>query len=167
MKALKRIVMFFASLLVCGTFAGCASGVPKPEVKEGKFNFSVTYEVDGEVETISGVYVCKFVKATKSIDGQGRKWNAYVEGGEMATTVDLATVEDGVIKLELSLNAFYFMSDPFWDGIEPEPYLWILYNDDIKEATGEFCSEEAEVLEGYGYKIISYYYDAPIENIYR
>jgi hypothetical protein len=29
-------------------------------VKEGRFDFSLTYEVDGEVKTYTGVYVCEY-----------------------------------------------------------------------------------------------------------
>ena len=32
----------------------------KQEVKEGRFDFSLTYEVDGEVKTYTGVYVCEY-----------------------------------------------------------------------------------------------------------
>ena len=167
MKGLKKTAIIFASLLACGVFAGCASDVPKPTVKEGKFNFSITYEVDGEVETISGVYVCEFVKATASINGWWRYWDTYIEGSDMEETIDIATIEDGTIKLDLGLEAFYFMSDPFWDGGEPKPYLWIMYSEEKREETGQHWSIDEEELEGYGYKIIDYYYDAPIENTYQ
>ena len=51
-------------LMILSMFTGCASEVPKPKIKEDRFNFSVIYEVNGVEETISCVYVCKFVKAT-------------------------------------------------------------------------------------------------------
>ena len=31
--------------------------LPKPEVKEGEFDFALTYEVDGETKKIEGTYV--------------------------------------------------------------------------------------------------------------
>ena len=41
------------------------------------------------------------------------------------------------------------------------------YSDAKGEALGEWYSEDVAVLESYGAKIISYEYDAPIENIYK
>ena len=38
---------------------GCGPDVPLPEVKEGIFDFTVTYELNGEVKTVKNTYVCK------------------------------------------------------------------------------------------------------------
>ena len=159
-----------ASILFALALTACASGceeVPKPRIKEGRFNFSVTYAVHGEEETISGVYVCKFVKATSSINGWWREWKTYIEGSDMKEEVEILTNEDGVIYLDLGLDAFYFMSDPFYDEEFPQPELSIYYNEKIREETGEFWSFEPEVLESYGVTHISYEYDPPIENVYE
>ena len=155
-------LLMFASL-----FTGCAADVPKPQVKEGRFSFSVTYEINGEEETVSGVYVCKFVKATAFIDGWWREWDTYIEVGELEEEIELLTNDDDVIKLDLGLEPFYFMSDPFYDGNSPKPMFFILYNKSKQEETGLWGTYDLEVLESYGVKIINYEYDAPIENIYK
>ena len=147
-------------------FAGCAREVPKPKTKEGRFHFSVTYEVNGKEETISGVYVCKFIKATASINGWWREWDAYIEGSDLEEEFEVLTNEDGRIDLDLGLDPMYFMSDPFYDGDSPKPEFSILYNERKQAETGEFWSYDEAVLEGYGVKIISYEYDEPIENNY-
>ena len=36
--------------------------VEKPEIKQAEFDFEVVYEIDGEIKTIEGTYVCKFEK---------------------------------------------------------------------------------------------------------
>ena len=56
----------------------------EPTVKEGKFHFSVTYEVGGEVKTISSVYVCKFKEAGLWLDGDYVTWESYIEDSELA-----------------------------------------------------------------------------------
>ena len=169
---MKRITKFGFCMIafmvmLLSLFTACASEVPKPRIKEGRFNFSVTYEINGKEETISGVYVCKFVKATASINGWWREWDSYIEGSDLEEEFALLTNEDGRIDLDLGLDPYYFMSDPFYDGDLPKPMFSILYNAEKQEEIGEYWSLEPEVLEGYGVKIISYYYDAPIENIYE
>ena len=168
---MKRMIkkLLHGLLLLVGfvfLFTGCASEVPKPTVKEGKFHFSVTYEVDGKTETISGVYVCKFIKATASINGWWREWDGYIEGSDLETEFQLLTNEDGEIRLDLGLDPMYFMSDPFYDYGDPKPELTIFYNEQKREEIGEYWSSDEAVLEGYGVKLISYEYDAPIENAY-
>ena len=40
--------------------SGCGSRVARPEIKEGRFNVTVTYEHNGEIKEASGVYVCEY-----------------------------------------------------------------------------------------------------------
>ena len=170
MKMARKICFCITAflLLVASLFAGCANEVPKPKVKEGRFYFSVTYEVNGEEQTVSGVYVCKFVKATASLNGWWREWNTYIEGGELEEEFEVLTNEDGRITLDFCFDAFYFMSDPFYDAPEPpKPEFTIYYNETKRAETGIYWTCNTETLEGYGVKIISYEYDQPIENIYE
>ena len=147
---------------------------PVPSVKEGRFDFSVTYEVDGEIKTISSVYVCKYVESTMWLDGWGITWDAYIEDKEIAmlppdNNYNLSIVEtndDGTIYLDLSLNERYFMSQPA-EGRVSMPYLYIQYNERAAEEKGTYGDEDAAVIESYGVKIIEYEYAAPIENIYK
>lgn len=135
------------------TFTACRKA-PDPVVKEGRFDFSVTYEVDGAVETASSVYVYG-LEATRGY-------------------LLLKTVDDGEIYLDLNLSAKRFMADPHvdddYDTDEPvavSPRLFIEYSEAKYDEIGESYSEDTEVLEGYGVKIIEYDYDLPIENTYK
>ena len=171
MKIIKKFsvcVMAFL-LLITSLFTGCEFvHVDKHRVKEVRFNFSVTYEINGKEETIAGVYVCKFKKATASINGWWREWDTYIEGSDMKEEVVLFTTEDGRIDLDLGLDAFYFMSDPFYDRYEPEPALSIYYSQKKREETGQLWSYDVDLLLNcYGVRIISYEYDEPIENVYE
>ena len=181
-----KIKKIFAILLAVLTFAllvtGC-SKTPIPTVKEGKFNFSVTYEVDGEEETVSSVCVCKFVKLVPTLEGAYREGDSHIEDSTLSAKLEktrgyllLKTTADGEIYLDLNLSAEYFMADPnFWITIENtdepvsdiSPRLFIDYNAAKYEEIGESYSEDAAVLESYGVKIIRYEYDAPIENEYK
>lgn len=147
---------------------------PEPTIKEGKFDFSVTYEVDGEQETVSSVYVCEFQESGWGLDGWYIYWNEYIEDIELANLFEetrgyllLKTTADGEIYLDLNLSA-KFMADPrFDDNANISPRLFIEYNEAKYDEIGESYSEDVAVLEGYGVKIISYEYDAPIENTYK
>ena len=164
-RVLCVIVLLLMTVLL---LSGCDNGVPKPAVKEGRFNFSVTYEVDGKTQTVSGVYVCKFVRAEANLTGHNRIWNSYIENSNIKdeNRYEILTNDDGIIYLDLGLYDTYFMSDPFYDGGEPEAYAFIVYHDECAEEKGYF-STEPEVLESYGVRVISFEYDNPIENHYE
>ena len=182
MKIKKGLVAVFLSLSLLITLAGCGQGL-EPRVKEGKFNFSVTYEVDGEQETISGVLACEFVEVIKALDGSYIEWNSYVEDTELANRLEenrgyllLKTCDDGAIYLDLNLSAKYFMADPNYgnsnantdevnSGISPR--LFIEYSEAKGEELGVWYSEDKASLGNYGVKLINYEYDAPIENMYK
>ena len=182
MKIKKFLVSVSLLLLLCMTLAGCGKGL-EPSVKEGKFNFSVTYEVDGETQTGVGVFACEFVKTVFALDGSYIEWKSYVEDTELANCLEenrgyllLKTCDDGVIYLDLNLSAKYFMADPNYGNVNANtddvnlgisPRLFMEYSDAKGEELGVWRSEDATVLESYGVKVISYEYDAPIENSYK
>ena len=60
-KKFSFCIMAFL-LMITSLFTGCEFvHVDKPRVKEGRFNFSVTYEQWGETKTVSGVFVIPFI----------------------------------------------------------------------------------------------------------
>ena len=175
MKSKKILTCFALVVALTPMFAGCKNA-PVPTIKEGKFNFSVTYELGGEVKTISSVYVCKYVESGMYLDGWYIDWEAYVEDSEIQALIEdesyyfgimLENNEDGAIHLDLNLNPEYFMSEPMEDGMTAAPYLFIRYNDAVAEEKGIYLEDDLAVLESYGAKLISYEYDSPIENIYK
>ena len=167
MKKILSLVAFVLLLSLCLT--SCGLTVPRPEIKEGRFNYSVTYELNGETKTVSGVYICKFDGVSWSLDGgYSRAWKGYIEGGTRNDEVNIGTTEDGgTIILTLCLAPDYFMGEDVVDlrGL-PEPYLVITYP--LEDADGFSMIGEADVIaEQYGAKIISYEYDEPIQNSFK
>ena len=160
------------SAFIVGSFPGFFRTVPKPEIKEGEFDFALTYEVDGEIKVIEGTYVCEFDGITRAIDGVGRRWNGYIKNHDDFTDYKIKTTDEGVIKIDLNICSEFFMSDPEYEMIvssdqtAPEPYVYIASGDENVEdnPTNEvFIS----CYEGDDVKIISFEYDEPIENIYK
>ena len=164
---MKKLKIMFMALFMAFTLllSGCVVNVAVPTVKEGRFDFSITYEVRGEEKTYEGTYICKLDDVYVSCIGKGRNWTGYMEdGSEMEIIID--TNEYGEVYIWPGFYPEYFMSDPdyVWDSV-PAPTLYMLYNDDTPDDM--FVDEESDFLEIYGVRIISYQYAAPIENEYK
>ena len=162
---MKRILsfLFLAAMIVC-VLSSCGLEVPRPEIKKGEFDFTVTYEINGEVKTVSGIYVCEYNGTAWALDSwYYRDWTAYIKDGEPEELIEIGTGEDGgVIRLYFGFYPEYFMSDPTWSWKgAPQPGLDVVLVDE----EGMRILNEADVIEEtYGARIISYEYDEPIEN---
>jgi hypothetical protein len=169
MRFVKVVALAVVMVVMAVVLTGCAVVMPIPSIKEAKFDFSVTYEVDGLVKTFTGKYVCEFEGTYKTLAGEGRRWKGYVENYEDNDfcMVAIDTNEDGTIYIDLDLMPEYYMADPDWEyyGNEPpEPILYIVYHSDDPDITG---SENEGLYEKYGVRILSYDYPEPIENEYK
>ena len=149
---------------------------PDPTIKEGEFDFSVTYEVDGEATTVSSTYVCKFEESGMLMDGWYITWNAYVEDSEIEALFNdesydggilIGTNEYGKVYLDLSLDAGYLMAEPGSGHREYKPSIFIRYNEETAEKLNTYEESDPAILESYGVKLISYECDAPIDNTYK
>ena len=165
----KALCTLLAAALIV-MLAGCGLQVPRPEIKNGRFNFSVTYEIKGETNTFSAVYVCEFNGTNWSFDGgYSRDWDIHVEGdyeGDDYSAI-LGKVDDGgSIYLHFGLYPEYFMGDPeTGDWGLPEPSIAIVYpENELGEMTQ--IADPLELERDYGIRIVSYEYDNPIENTF-
>ena len=165
---MKKIVCALILVLVVSIgMTGCGLTVPRPKVKEGSFNFSITYEVNGEVNTLSAVYMCEFDGVSWSLDGgYGRDWKAWTEGnfkGDDYSAIIGTTEDGGEIILFFGIYPEYFMNDSTGDRGIPEPSVYIAYPENEHGEIG-LVNDPAEVESLYGAKIISSEYADPIEN---
>ena len=161
----KTLCALAAMLLLSLSLTGCGLDVPRPEIKKVEADFSITYEFNGEVETVSGVYVCEYDGLNWTLDGgYHRDWIGYVKDGALEEMIELARTDDGrEFYLVLGLYPDYFVgesTDGLWD--DPAPYLMIRVCD---EDGGVSFIDEADLIEeAFGAKIIEYDYPDPIEN---
>ena len=162
----KFLSVLLAVLLASAMLSGCGLSVDRPEIKEARFDFSVTYEIDGETQTVSGVYVCEFDGVSWALDGgYSRDWTGYIEGEEAVHEMEIGTTKDGgKIMLAFGFHPAYFMGDPDMSYLEPPvPQLAIVHP--IEGVDGiNILGTESEIEEAYGVKIISYQYPDPIVN---
>lgn len=169
--ALGFVLGLLVSALIAGSFTGVFLSVPKPEIKEGEFDFALTYEVDGETKKIEGTYVCKFEGVSRALDGVGRDWKGYIKDHDDSASYELKITDEGTIKVDLDICSEFFMSDPQYEMIvsseqtKPEPYVYITSGDPSIEEPSNMVS--FDLYEGDDVKIISFEYDEPIENIYK
>ena len=160
----RRFCALILLAVIVFALAGCGLTVERPEVKEGEFNFSVTYEINGETKRISGVYVCEYDGIDRVLDGvDHREWKGYIKDGAIEECIVLSTAEDGgVVELNLHFAPEYFMGEFYGDDDEPfSPSITVRLED---EEGLRFENDADFIAEVYGAKIISYEYDRPIEN---
>ena len=166
MKKQKLIATVALTTLLSTLFSGCAVKMAVPEVTEGRFDFSVTYEVNGEQTTYTGVYVCKYDGIQVALDGKARMWDSYIEGNENAREIAIQTNDDGVIYIDFNFNPQYFMSDPASINFDiPEPSLLIIYKSENPDEVS--FGRELDFMADYGVQIIGYEYADPIANNYE
>ena len=170
MKKIQKIVVAGVMAMVMVVLSGCSTiaKMTVPSVKEGRFNFSVTYEINGEEKTYSDVYVCKYEGSYVSAfgDGGGIDWTGYIESTKGMPDVAIQTNDEGVIYIGLGFYPEYFMREPGFEDCEiPNHTLYIVYHSDDPDMVS--IDSSIDFMEQYGIRVISFSYDAPIENSYE
>ena len=159
----KMLCLFLALLLLSLCLTGCGPTVPRPDIKEGEFDVSVTYEVSGvskkfrvgDLKEYDGVYL--------TIEGTScRAWNGHFDGYEVGDLIEVSEIEGGKIALCFLIYPEYFMGEPDY-ATDFYPHVltnYIYYEDGV-----EIIDDDQELIaESYGVKIIGCEYDTPIEN---
>lgn len=157
------IAYIVASLAFCYT--------TKPEISEGEFPFSVTYEYKGETGTLSGIYKCNFSGSSTIAGEHKRHWDgeSIIEyDGEY----DIPNViyQDETMSLAVfeNMSAGYFMGDPLYadryiDYGYDAPHPNIEYYDYVNDVSLNEENRE-EILEEIGFELIDFTYPEPIDN---
>ena len=165
----KILIVLSLVLIISLSLTSCGFLVPRPEIKEGRFNFSITYEINGEVNTFSAVYVCEFDGTSWSLDGgYSRDWADRVEAdyvGDDYSAVVGTTDDGGDIILFFGIYPEYFMGDSTADREAPEPQIYVSFTISEDEVSTVGDPEEVEAL--YGIRIISCEYDPPVQNTFK
>ena len=158
----KIFVAIIALLLLSISLTSCGANVPRPEIKEGRFNISVTYEHNGEIKTASGVYVCEYdgVNWWDINRDTYANWKESYEGDiQDGGIIPVCNTDDGgEIFISLLLYPEYFMGDPEYANYTPLIRAELWYADEQ--------TDDIERIAEHGVKLIDYEYDEPIENSY-
>ena len=159
----KIFVAIIALLLFSIILTSCGANVPRPEIEEGRFNISVTYEHNGEIKTVAGVYVCEY-EGVNWWDINADPYANWKEGYEGDIQDDgiipiCNTDDGGEIFISLLMYPEYFMGDPEYANYTPLIRVELWYPDEQ--------TDDIERIAEHGVKLIRYEYDEPIENSYK
>ena len=163
----KSICILIVLLLLSFSLTSCGLTVPRPEVKEGEFDVSITYEVNGEVKTLDLVYVCKYNGVALTPEGTYyRDWNGHFDGYEDGDVVPvLETAGGGKVALCVLIYPEYFMGEPdYIDDFSPVVLTNYIYYEDGNEM---IIDDQELIAEEYGVKVIGCKYGEPIENSFN
>ena len=165
---MKKIFTAFVALLlfsVCLT--SCGLTMPRPEVKEGNFDFTVTYELNGEVKTVKDTYVCKYEGVSMTLEGTYyRSWEGTFDGGLAGDSIKICdTADGGEIVLAFLIYPEYFMGEPDYKEFKPTYDLAVYYYDENGYIIDD--SDDVEVLASHGVRFIGFEYSDPIENSFN
>ena len=182
-------IALFVIILVIGfvfwfAFGGGAlflPNPPKPTIKSAEFNFTLKYEISGEVRTLSDILVCEFDGF--SVDegrGKTRRWRKHYKNVENNELFDfpsgnpkyykpkydqilLQSIENNKIVLTVA-SAEYFLGEPEYKETPEMPYIQVYDTD-----TGYYKDpiQSKEFLDGLNFKVISWYCDPPIQNSFK
>ena len=162
----KIICLLIALLLFSFGLTSCGLTMPRPEVKEGQFDVSVTYEVGGETRTLDLVYVCKYDGVKMTLEGSRyRAWNGHFEGYQDGDVINIFEADDGSrIVLNFLIYAEYFMGEPDYVDFHPEAKTERIYFEDGIEMIDY---DQELIAKDFGVRIISIDYDEPIQNTFN
>ena len=165
----RKIGALILALSLVFMLAGCAAfTMPRPEVKEGSFEFSVTYELNGEVTTVEDTYFCEYKGVSATLEGSFyRAWEGHFDGGMAGDTIKICDTDDGgEIILSFLIYPEYFMGEPdYVENFTPIYELAVYYYDEEGHIIDS--SNDEDVLAGFGARVLAFEYGEPIENSFN
>lgn len=157
---LPAVILLVAVFLIA-MYALLSNIAKKPNITEGEFPFSITYEMDGETFVIKDVYKAEYEGNGGYADTLHRNYNGTIVGlGEQATAYTFKQENNTRIELNTFFYADYMMGDTEYDYFDEEPFEPRFYYYDENEQ--EYHDEET--LATHGVKMISFEYPEPIKN---
>lgn len=166
-KALQLPAIIIAIGLVLSIVAYFLTGILKvPAITEHDFNYSATYEIDGQTKTLEGVYRVCFQHVGEGISPLDRYYEGFYPSDPTAGEPKEHTIaeKDGLeLRIVFIFTNDFLMGDgdrgeQYFDAI-PEPYLAV-YDDQGCEY------QDSEMLEKFDANLISWETPQPIENTF-
>lgn len=156
-------VILLVSFFLIAMYALLSNIAKKPNITEGEFPFTITYEMDGETFVINDVYKAKYDGNGGYADTLHRNYKGTIIGlGEQSTIYIFKKENNTRIELNTFFYADYMMGDTEYDYFDEEPFEPRFYYYDENEQ--EYYDEET--LAAHGVKMISFEYPEPIKNTF-
>lgn len=161
-KLLSPVIVLVVAIVAMIAYSLISNIAKKPTITENEFAFSVTYELNGETETIDDVITVRYDRNDGYTDTKTRIYIGKIGGieEENVTTYHLQEDADGYILLNTKLYADYLMGDTPYDYFADDEFApQILYYD---SEHAEYTDEET--LAAQGVRLVSWEYPTPIKN---
>lgn len=160
-------VIIIVSGLVLAMIAYMFTGILRtPAITEQDFKYSATYQLNGEMKTLEGVYRCQFKYTNKGTDPLNRYYEGFYLSDPLASIPDVHTIarqDDLKLQIVFSFHNDYLMGDvdrgEQYSYAIPEPYLAV-YDEMGVEYT------DPESLEMFDAELLSWETPEPIENTF-
>lgn len=160
------VIILAVSLILC-IIASMLTGILKaPVITEHNFPYSVTYTLNGETQTLDGIYRCRFISTGEGTDPLER----YYEGTHLKITSEYHTAAYTIAQkdgLELCIitcfNDRYLMGDT--KGVPEATFTYDPYLAVMDEEGMEY--EDAEMLSNFDAQLISWELPEPVENAFK
>ena len=166
-RKLTLPALILAAAIVAMAVYGVVTNIAKqPTIPQHDFPFSITYELDGKIETFEGIYSVSYVGNGGYIDATIRQYEGtFISNREDANTgLILRENKDGTIYLHTRLYPDYLMGDPEYDSyFDTYPYAPVLTYSNFE--LGDF--EDEQTLAEQGARLISWEYPDPIVNSFK
>lgn len=175
--AITMILLLFSFCFLLWFIFGGAylflSSPPAPEIQSTEIDFELIYELDGIQKSLCDTLCCKF-DGYDADEGNGKRrvWKSWYKGefsknGDMKTIYHNIILEDLIDSYKIVLDmpsAGYFLGDPDYANTPNEPYVYV---QDTHSITSMSLQESQLFFDQFGFKIISWHCDPPIENTFK
>ena len=160
------IIILVAAIILMAAFAVVHNIALKPTITEAEFPFTITFELNGETETVNGVCAASYVGNNGYVQATTRQYEGVFTSpwGEVHSAFEIFVGDESSITLYTRLYPDYLMGDPEYDYFDEDTFYepLLAYSN---WATGE--TAEGLELPEHNAKIISWEYPQPIENSFE
>lgn len=159
-------VCIIAAIVVIAVFISLFTVAKAPVIKEKEFNYSVSYEYNGEATKLTGTVKCKLSNIDYSFGEYEIFWDydvTYLGKDSNDAVFFILDNEDESIYLTLNFDPAYLMGNPGYelpeDGLSNIPYA-TYYDKKVENME----STETALLAEKGFVMKGWDYPTPIEN---
>ena len=155
--------------VVSGAFAIFMPKPPEPQITYGEFPFTITYEVDNEINTYYDVVICEYEGIESwGTAGKRRKWSRKLKSGNEYITLLRSKKGEETFEIYEAIPGLpeYYMGE-YSKGYAKKHYEDVIKDDRYLGYKGynvDCAITKEEAWEQYGIKIISKEVSSPIEN---
>lgn len=161
-KLLLPVIILAAAILAMAIISIVFSIAKEPVIKESKFAFSITYEIDGETVKIEDVYTARYAYNSGYTDTKSRVYEGGI-GTKDSNDIIYMLRQDENTRIELDTNFYagYMLGDPeYADYFNDFPFEPAIRYYDSNET--EYTDEETLLEQGV--RLVDWEYPEPIEN---